>query len=76
MTRDTWHVTCDMWHVTHEGRWTVLSSYDLGVKVFDQKDDLHHTLSIWLQTQFREPNPELGPLQAEFEPNSINWQKN
>ena len=27
---------------------------------------LNQTLSIWLQTQFIQPNPELVPLQAEF----------
>ena len=29
-------------------------------------NQLNHTLSIWLQTQFSQPNPELGPSQAEF----------
>ena len=27
---------------------------------------IYQTLSIWLGTQFSQPNPELGPLQAVF----------
>ena len=33
---------------------------------------LHQNHSIWLGNQFSQPNPELGPLKASFEPNSIN----
>ena len=32
---------------------------------------VYQTLRIWLGTQFSWPTPELGPLQAEFEPKSI-----
>ena len=33
---------------------------------FSGKLQVYQTLRIWLGTQFSQPNPELGPLQAEF----------
>ena len=36
----------------------------LGGELYHPLSGLKQTLSIWLGTQFSQPNPELGPLQA------------
>ena len=54
MIRDIWHMTCDTWHVTHGGGWTISKNFrSPALKVwnkqcledYEQKDD---QLSQWI----------------------------